>query len=58
MGLTNIQSSARTAYWDRVTSATQGLELYVRYQSDFAGFRWCYGRHCEEVSTGYRSKGG
>jgi hypothetical protein len=24
---------------------TAGLELWVRNQSDFAGFRWCYGKH-------------
>ena len=35
---------------------TAGLELWVRNQSDFAGFRWCYGKHGEEVSTGHRSK--
>jgi hypothetical protein len=23
---------------------TAGLELWVRNQSDFAGFRWCYGK--------------
>ena len=37
---------------------TAGLELWVRNQSDFAGFRWCYGNHGEEVSTGHRSKSG
>jgi len=35
---------------------TAGLEFWVRNQCDFAGFRWCYGKHGEEVSTGYRSK--
>jgi hypothetical protein len=35
---------------------TAGLELWARNQSDFAGFRWCYGKHGEEVSTGHRSK--
>ena len=31
-----------------------GLELWVRNQRDFAGFRWCYCKHGEEVSTGHR----
>ena len=35
---------------------TAGLELWVRNQSDFAGFRWCYGKHGEDLSTGHRSK--
>jgi len=35
-----------------------GLELWVRNQRDFAGFRWCYCKHALEVSTGHRSKSG
>ena len=41
-----------------LTLAERGLELWVRNQSDFAGFRWCYGKQGEEVSTGTVRKGG
>ena len=35
-----------------------GLELWVRNQRDFAGFRWCYCKHAEEVALAIARKSG